>query len=588
MSETGTGSPPRRRSHLGPVGWLLVAMIVGYLFVTAAFYWLFSAGSPSFMLVFAVYLVYAFALYFLYFWIAIYFVVELALWRHTRNRGHLLQCLGGLLILAPISWDIAATSAMNVEMMFSPVGIALVLLGIVSLGVGIAFAMFGYTHRAYHANDVDLYRNVVVRAGERIGLLTDGYSTRVFETRYEGFPSELVRARADEYAARFQRAGFLLFHEMDGTGLTLYPVAYTGVSGLRIATAFAHLYRLWRHPDRLTWVRVEWSGAVKVHISPQDYARIRRPVAHHVLCAGVADAVVGSLMAFANGDETAAVQGLLGPEAVRGREELRLAPPKAGAVEAVVVGIALVLLVAGSGAALYVNFAKVTPPGPSITDVHWDPVRPAAGQNITLYANLTQTGFYAGPLESFNAVVWAYYNDSLYGAKPMAQIQGNEYGARLGMFPEGTELTVQLYAVQMAGAANGYSASPGYVIDVGTVHRDVATGPSIENPTFRWDASGQGMFGVWINSTAPIDTALVLFAGSYTYTSGQGSGSGGLGPTGMNLTHSGSYYTLTVPAYAVGPPYASSGHTVLWYKFVVRDANWNVASTEFLTAEVTT
>ncbi len=563
-------------------------MIVGYLFVTMAFYWLISATQPSFPLLFAFFLGYGFVLYFLYFWIAVYFVVELALWRHTRNRGHLLQFLGALLILAPITWNLVATSAMNIETMFSPAWIALVLLEALSLGCGIAFAMFGYTHRPYHANDVDLYRNVVVRAGERIGLLTDGYSTRVFETKYEGFPAEAVRARAEEYAVRFQRAGFFLVHRTDATGFTLYPVAYTGVSGLRIATAFAHLYRLWRHPDRLTWVRVEWTGTAKVHISPEDYARIKRPVAHHVLCAGVADAVVGSLLAFVRGDEAAAVQGLLGPGAPHRPEELRLPAPKAGVAEALAVGIAILLLAAGSGAALYVNFGTTAVSGPSITDVHWDPVHPAAGQNITLYANLTTSGLFSGPLESFNVVVWAYYNDSLYGAKNMAQIQGNEYGARLGSFPEGTEIMLMLTTYQMFGGTNAYSNSPAYVIDVGTVHQSTTSGLSLQSPTFRMEASGDGIFGVWINSTTPLDTALVLFSGYYTYSSGQGSGSGGLGINGMNLTHVGSYYTLTVPADLVGPLDATSSHTVIWYRFVVRDTNWNTASTTVLTAEVTT
>ncbi len=563
-------------------------MIVGYLFVTMAFYWLISATQSSFLLVFAFFLGYGFVVYFLYFWIAVYFVVELALWRHTRNRGHLLQFLGALLILAPISWNLVATSAMNIETIFSPGWIALVLIGILSLGCGIAFAMFGYTHRAYHANDVDLYRNVVVRAGERIGLLTDGYSTRVFETKYEGFPADAVRARAEEYAVRFRRAGFFLVHRTDASGVTLYPVAYTGVSGLRIATAFAHLYRLWRHPDRLTWVRVEWTGTAKVHISPQDYARIKRPVAHHVLCAGVADAVVGSLLAFVRGDETAAVQGLLGPGAPHRPEELRLPAPKAGVAEALVIGIAILLLAAGSGAALYVNFGTASTPGPSITGVHWDPVHPAAWQNITLYANLTLPGPFYEPLESFNVVVWAYYNDSLYGAKNMAQIQGDQYGVRLGSFPEGTEIMLMLYATQMFGATNEYTSSPAYVIDVGTVHQNAASGPSLQNPTFRTDAYGEGIFGVWINSTVPLDTTLVLFSGSYTYSSSQGSGSGGLGPSAMNLTRSGSYYTATVPASLLGPTYATSSHTVLWFRFVVRDTNWNTASTSLVTAEVTT
>ncbi len=585
-SESQNARRPRRRSRLGPMGWLLVSMIGGYALVTLAFYWIMTAQGGFFPLLFAVFIAYEFAVYVLYFWIAVYLFVELQLWRHTRNEGHLLQFLGALLVLAPVSWGLIAALSSSFLVFLSPAGTVLAVLETVSLPVGLGLALYGYLHRAYHANDVDLYRNVVVRAGEKIGLLTDGYSTRVYETHYEGFPGDAVRTRADEYATRFQRAGFLLFHRTDATGITIYPIAYTGVGGFRLVTAFSHLYHLWRAPDRLTWVRVDWTGGVRVHISPQDYARIKRPVAHHVLCAGVADAVVGSLLAYVNGQETAAVQGLLGPEPARRPEDLRLPGPRSSRAAWVAVGLAVALLVAGTGAALSVDLLGPPQPTFSIQDVRWKPTSPVGGQPIYVYANLTGPSTALAFDVSFSLLIWAYYNDSVFGAQFFNNIEGNLYGASLGTFRNGTEVAfiIQGSATQ-AGPGTSTAISSPYVVDVGTVHHGGASDLSIAGPSFSVNPDGSGRFGAWINSTAPIETPQVLFSGYYTYSGGGSSGSGGIQVLAWNLTASGSGYTYTAPAGVFGLPTAEHLHFVVWYAFVARDTTWNTAATTFFTYE---
>ena len=576
---------PRRRSKLGPVGWFLLLMLGGYALVTALFYWLMTAQGEMFPLLFVVFIAYDFVIYLVYFWIGVYFVVELQLWRHTRNEGHLLQFLGALLVLAPISWGLITSGTSNLYGMFSPAGLALILLEFVSLAVGTGMALYGYYHPPFRANDVDLYRNVVVRSGERIGLLTDGYSTRVYETRYEGFPGDAVRARADEYATRFQRAGFLLFHRTDATGVTLYPITYTGVGGFRLITAFVHLYRLWRKPDRLTWVRLDWTGDVQVHISPEDYERIKRPVAYHALCAGVADAVVGSLLAYVDGREAAAVQGLLVAEPARRRTDLRLPPTKPGREAWMAIGVAIVILVAGVGLAVGVDFVSVTQPRFSIEGVYWQPAHPVGGQNINLFANLTGLEPFSGPLQNFGVTIWAYYNDSLFGARYLAQISGDLYGTRLGAFPNGTEVTFLLLASQSSGSGTVFAASPAYVLRVGTV-RTGGSQLTVEAPTARLGSLGDAVFGAWINSTLPLDTMEVLYSGYYTYSGDQGSGSGGIGIAGVNLTGPGPHYTVGVPLFPYGYLSGQHAHIVIWYKIVARDTHWNTASSPLLTYEV--
>ncbi len=585
MSESERQVRPRRRSRLGPVGWFLLILLGGYALVTLAFYWLMTSQGQALSFFIVLFLVYEFVTYLVYFWIGVYCVLEFQLWRRTRNEGHLLQFLGSLLVLVPISWGLITFASSNLYGMFSPVGVGLVFLEFVSLAVGASMALYGYYHRPFHANDVDLYRNVVVRSGERIGLLTDGYSTRVYETRYEGLPGGAVRDRADEYAARFQRAGFLLSHRTDASGITLYPITYTGVGGFRLITAFAHVYRLWRQPDRLTWVRVDWTGDVQVHISPEDYARIKRPVAHHVLCAGVADALTGSLLAYVDGRETAAVQTLLGSEPARRREDLRLPPMKRGAGEWAAIGVAAAILIAGIGLAIGVDFVSVSQPSFSIQGVYWNPSHPVGGQNIDLFANLTGLQPFGGTLQNFGVTVWAYYNASVYGAKTMAQVSGNLYGARLGSFPNGTEITLILVASQSAGPGTAFTSSPAYVLQVGAVHAGGSL-LSVEAPTAHLDSFGYVAFGAWINSTLPLDTVEVLYSGYYTYSGDQGSGSGGIGIAAVNLTGPGPHYTVSEPLFPYGYLTGQHAHIVIWYKVVARDAGWNTASTPLLTYEV--
>lgn len=578
---------PRQRSRLGPMGWLLVAMIGGYALVTAAFYAAIVTQGGSFPILIAFILAYDFVVYLIYFWIAVYLVVELQLWRRMRNEGHLLQWLGALLVLAPISWGLVTSLSPDMFVMFTTAGLVLLALELVAFAAGLAMALYGYTHRRFHANDVDLYRNVVVRAGEKIGLLTDGYSTRVYETHYEGFPTEVVRARAEEYAARFQQAGFLLSHRTDATGITIYPITYTGVGGFRLVTAFAHLYRLWRKPDRLTWVRVDWTGDVRVHISPEDYARIKRPVAHHVLCAGVADAVVGSLLVYVSGQETAAVEGLLGPDLARGPEDLRLPAPRGARTAWMAIGLAVALLVAGTGAALSLGIFGAPLPSVSIQDVRWRPTNPVGGEPIYVYANVTVPS--PGFMYDFqlSLLIWTYYNDSSFGARYFNNIEGNLYGAWLGTYPNGTEAAFIIQASSMqAGSGTTFTASSPHVVDVGTVHRGGPSGLSIGGPSFTTTTFGDGLFGAWINSTAPIETAQVLFSGYYTYSGSQGSGSGGVQVLAWNLSASGSHYTYAAPAGVFGPFTSDHFHLVLWYAFVARDTTWNTATTMFFTYEV--
>ncbi len=562
-----------------PVLWLFVIELVfGLLLFPLVFY----LGPPSAAVTFflAVLAVYAF-----YFWIAFYAFVEFELWRRMGNLGHLYQFLGSLLIVLPILWGYMPILLGLPTLGFGIVSTILQALTSAAGITGLVMALYGYYHVPFHARDVDLYRNVVVRAGEQLDVLTDGYSTRVFETRYEGLPSDALRGAADAYALRFRRAGFYLAARSDDQGILLYPVAYAGLGTFRWANALRHLHRLAREPERLTWVRIDWSGLVRVHISPEDYARIRRPVAHHLLCAAVADSVVGSLLAYTRGDEPAAVAALLGPGRVRSPDLLKL-PGRAERRDArILAAFATVLLVAGT---TMTGFSVLAAQSPYIiSNVHWSPDAPVAGQILQVYATLTSLqDLSSGP--PFELFWWAYFGSASAGWPPPSGsasfelYRGSEYVAALGPFSNGTEVTfVPSIEVQTMFSAK-LIQSPAYAVDVGSVVRGGASGLSISSPSLLRTSKASGVtMGAWINSTATITVAQVLVGGTFAYTTPDGGGSFGLGALIWNVTSAGHYYSR----YFLAGDLIPTGYTHLTgsldFMFVAQDATGNTATSTF-------
>ncbi len=579
--EEGVG---RRRRTVGwagwsPVLWLFVIEIFLGLVLVPLFFYLGPSNVPLTFIFFFL------AVYFFYFWIAFYAFVEYNLWRRMRNLGHLYQFVGSLLIVIPILW---AYVPFFLGLPTLSSGLVSVILQAITSGsgtVGLVMALYGYYHEPFHARDVDLYRNVVVRAGERLDVLTDGYSTRVFEARYEGLPSDSISAAAEAYALRFQRGGFYLAHRADDQGITLYPVAYTGLGAFRWGTALRHLYRLARQPERLTWIRIEWSGIVRVHISPDDYARIRRPVAHHLLCSAVADAVVGSLLSYIRKDEPGAVAALLGLERVRGPQQLKL-PGRAEERDArILVALAVALLVALPAGTAFSVIGAQNPY--AISNVHWSPNRPLPGQTIQVYATLTSLQ----PLSFtsyFGLIWWAYFGAASLTWPPPSGIasfelyQGSEYVTTLGHFANGTEVTFVASIEQQGSLTTKLFQSPAYALDVGTVVRGGPSGLSLSAPELVHASSDSGAtLGVWINSSSPITVAQVLVAGAFAYTTSNGGGGSSLGSIIFNLTAAGGFYSISFPPGQLIPAGYVHLTGALDFKFVAQDATGNTATSAF-------
>ena len=580
-----------RRAYLVNLEWkplaILVAISSAFVAVTIAS--LFVLGLAAIPI--AIVLVDSFLLFFVV-WIGIYGIVEYALWRSTRNPGHRLQYLGVALILLPLSYSYIMLFLGGISATFSMFGFITTAIGGVSFIAGLGFSLYGYYHRGYRAGDIDLYRNVVVREGERIGELTDGYSTRIFSTRYDELAKLPIRAAATEYAKEMGRAGLMLSSVQDDEAVTFYPMTYTGVGGFHLWTALEHLYWLSRKPERLTWVRIAWDGSVKVHISPHDYERISRPVAYHLLCAGVGDALVSSLVAFAGGDTSGSVLRLLGQRGASRPATISLVRPDTDRLTTFATMLTAALLVTGLGASIAAGILSPERQGIQITNVAWTPTNPAPGDRIDLYASVTGgDAFGLGPLDVWVAIFTAF-NDTLSGALPMVQISSNQYGVRLMPFHDGTAVTLLVTARYfVSGAGARFTWSGPYDIDIGTVHRDGASGLTIapQRPTVV--PTGDVQFAAWINSSAGIESSMVMTYSIYsgwsdTGPGGSGSVSGGGQVISLNLTGSNGFFSVGIPASIYLPYGMPHYHAVIYYRFVARDTTWNTAATSLMSIEV--
>src|SRR3989442_1044017 len=102
---------------------------------------------------------------------------------------------------------------------------------------GCVLALAGYYYPGFRAGEIDLYRNVVVREGERIERLTNAFSDRPFAVHYDGLPPKDAASAVQDWARTMAKAGLLLGHRTTPEGTVVYLVPWTGLAALRSGTA---------------------------------------------------------------------------------------------------------------------------------------------------------------------------------------------------------------------------------------------------------------------------------------------------------------------------------------------------------------
>lgn len=519
----------------------------------------------------------------IYFWLILYMVVEFVFWKTTRNVGHRLQFLGVLILVLLPLYVLIPLLVGRWSALFSPYAAIIGFVNLASFAGGIALALFGYYCRGYRAADMDLYRNVVVREGERIEEVTDGHSTRVFTVRYDDIPKAEISVAARDWATTLSKAGFLLKYDTDETGIRVFPVTYAGIGSFRIWTALTHVYWIVKKPMKLTWVLIDWDGRVDVHISSYDYGRICRPVAYHSLCTAVADAMVTSLLAFSRGDTEGSIRLLLGSNS-SAIQSPKLANTKEGGMAKAATIVGIVLILAGVSSSL-VTIAFSQEWGPLvISNVRWFPDSPEPGDSVRVVATLAGIDESNAHVESFELMLFSYFNDTGTGLISMERIIDNDYEAYLGSFLNGTELTFSLWAsVRRFGALSSYEStvfSEPYVLRIGKVLREGGSGLTIGDVYHEMDSEGNIEFSIQISSSATVKTAQLFFVYRYAYSNNDDSG-GGAGISRTNLTMREDRFIAEIPHLwwsIEGEDVSAAIH----YKVVAQDTTWNTDTTELM------
>lgn len=516
---------------------------------------------------------------FVSFWLLVFLCVEFQLWKRTRNVGYQLQFLGGLLIILSPLYFLLPLLFEGWASVFTPYGLISQTFSLTSFVSGIFIALYGYRYRGPHA---DFYRNMVSWKGEKNVELIDGYSDSVL-TFYSAQISKVeLGMMAKDYALNMGKAGLLLGHDLDESGMNLYPMTYAGLRTLRLWAALVHLYWFSRKPDRLTWIRVCWDGRVDVHISSYDYARISRPVSYRSLCEVVANATVASLLAFSEDNTAGAITALL---AERAPPRVKVPSSSEDRLGLVAASFALLLILAGLCSALLASMLSPRVVSPTIANIQWFPDTPGPNDKIEVHAALSGVDGINNWVRSFSVVIFTYFNESRAGMLDMVHVGGDKYVAYLGSFPEGTELTFFLMAYlrhsTLFGSQDVLLVSESHVMRVGRVHVDGESGLSVEGASCQIGSSNNAIFGAWINSSAQVDVAQ-LFLAMYSLDS-----SFITRVEWHNLTTSDGLYEAEVQHIPGKADNDSPPLTVVYYMIVSRDKTWNTDSSDLMRIELT-
>ena len=194
-----------------------------------------------------------FYIYIIFIWFIIYIIVEFILWFKTRNPGHQLQFLGAILIVIfPILifavniLDIPTwTYLENKQIRFIMDIISGIL--VFSLGLGITFMLIGYYNKEYKASETEMYRNIIVREGENIDEMTDGYSSRISTRNYNEISQiskQKLSALAENYGKTMAREGLLIDWNVKGNKVMFYPMPYTGIGTFKLHILITQLWML--------------------------------------------------------------------------------------------------------------------------------------------------------------------------------------------------------------------------------------------------------------------------------------------------------------------------------------------------------
>ncbi len=141
--------------------------------------------------------------------------------------------------------------------------------------------------------DIFRIRNIVIREGEKIDVLTDDYSERPYTKESEVIREIIKNLNFKEISLRFAK---LLGKE----GIIIDYVAYDGRIKMFPTFPFdGDIGALLFLKKRDSYIEINKTGSITVFVSKPDYLQIVLPVSHSMLCRNIAEKFEQSFIEFA-------------------------------------------------------------------------------------------------------------------------------------------------------------------------------------------------------------------------------------------------------------------------------------------------
>ncbi|PKP57987.1 MAG: hypothetical protein CVT89_03565 [Candidatus Altiarchaeales archaeon HGW-Altiarchaeales-2] len=141
---------------------------------------------------------------------------------------------------------------------------------------------------------------MIIKEGEQIDILTDGYSQRPFSKESEAIKNvENFKNNVENFAKILGKEGIIMDWNTKENSITLFPSIFIE----DFFASVSHMIQLIFRKKKLSMVKISSEGQITVFISDDDYKRITRPVAYHLLCRGLAEKFEQSFVEFAKGSK---------------------------------------------------------------------------------------------------------------------------------------------------------------------------------------------------------------------------------------------------------------------------------------------
>lgn len=165
--------------------------------------------------------------------------------------------------------------------------------------------------KGYNVHPFGLYRNIVVKEGEKIDERLDGYSQRPY-SRKINIPVNDFKDIAEKFAQELGKEFTIFDYDIKENSAVYFPS--TNVMDLAIYTYWMASIDFLFNKKRFTRVKIAGGGNITVFISKNDYERILEPVTYHTLCKNISEKFEQSFLEFAKGNKDNSIKILRGDE----------------------------------------------------------------------------------------------------------------------------------------------------------------------------------------------------------------------------------------------------------------------------------